>query len=478
MYECENMTSEMAYQEAVLESVEEVGAVVDEIFGDTFADMGTDLGAAFGDVLAGDADIADLPIPKIIDIWKVISVQLANYTIITSYEWEDTYKDYYARNSVKMQTLLSRVIGNAYSITAKENPDLFGDFEFIGIELAGWEKEEISGNLAVKMYGSFTYAKRINLLEADLSQLGSELDFSWIDDRGPIFRDKIREKTIKWSIDKQFANVTFNNENEKQAADEFNRLFLVLDAYQWEVEVLGFEQYKARNDYLKKQIKREGDVPEMLAYVQECTSCYVLPVQPVEFAQDFVMPPQRPMMNSLSGVGAIIDLCKAKNKKLFEQINAQGRPPFQGTVFGIPADFVPLVAIIINDQEPYDTSVGILDTELWAEFGPDTIYLELRDADDLAGNVTVKITRSVCDKAAAVDAEVSARQNLKPAQVSFILDGADFNIQTIKTLTEKMYSTFNGLGSVKSIEFIGRRNMTGQEDQTTAREALAEREVV
>ena len=137
-----------------------------------------------------------------------------------------------------------------------------------------------------------------------------------------------------------------------------------------------------------------------------------------------------------------------------------------------------MVAIIINDQEPYDTSVGILDTELWAEFGPDTVYLELRDADDLAGNVTVKITRSVCDKAAAVDAEVSARQSLKPAQVSFILDGADFNIQTIKTLTEKMYSTFNGLGSVKSIEFIGRRNMTGQADQTTAREALAEREVV
>ena len=36
----------------------------------TFADMGTDIGAAFGDVLTGDTDLASLPMPKKIDIWK------------------------------------------------------------------------------------------------------------------------------------------------------------------------------------------------------------------------------------------------------------------------------------------------------------------------------------------------------------------------------------------------------------------------
>ena len=36
------------------------------------------------------------------------------------------------------------------------------------------------------------------------------------------------------------------------------------------------------------------------------------------------------MMNSLSGEAVYIDLCAAKDKKLFVQINAQGQHPFQG----------------------------------------------------------------------------------------------------------------------------------------------------
>ena len=35
-------------------------------------------------------------------------------------------------------------------------------------------------------------------------------------------------------------------------------------------------------------------------------------------------------MNSLSGEAVYIDLCAAKDKKLFVQINAQGQHPFQG----------------------------------------------------------------------------------------------------------------------------------------------------
>ena len=238
---------------------------------------------------------------------------------MTNIEWEDTYKDYYDRKSVRIQTLLARVIGNIFDVAAKERPSDFGEFEFIGVEVAGWEKDEISTNLAISMYGSFAYVKKIDLLESDLSTLGSELDFSWMDQTADNLKETIKNKITQWSV-----------ENPPEAF-EFNELILVLSNYTWEADVLGFDQFKARNDYLKSQIKSQGNVPEMLAYVQECTSCYVLPVQPVEFAEDFVMPPQEPMMNSLSGVGASIDLCKAKDKKLFVQINAKGKPPFQGT---------------------------------------------------------------------------------------------------------------------------------------------------
>lgn len=315
------MTSEMAQAEAILDTVEEVGEVVGEIFGDTFADMGTDIGAAFGDVLSGDVDLADLPIPKKIDIWKVISVQLSNYTIMTNIEWEDTYMDYYDRKSVRIQTLLARVIGTLFDSAARDHPEDFGEFEFIGVEVAGWEKDTISTNLAINMYGSFTYVKKIDLMQSDLSTLGSELDFSWMNATADKLKGVIHNKTLEWT----------NTNNLPPEAFEFNELILVLDNYTWTSTVLGFDEFKSRNDDLKSKIKSEGNVPEMLAYVQECTSCYVLPVKPIVFAEDFVMPPQEPMMNSLSGVGASIDLCKAKDKKLFVQINAKGKPPFQGT---------------------------------------------------------------------------------------------------------------------------------------------------
>ena len=97
---------------------------------------------------------------------------------MTNIEWEDTYKDYYDRKSVRIQTLLARVIGNIFAVAANEKPEEFGEFEFIGVEVAGWEKDELSTNLAINMYGSFTYVKKIDLLEIDLSTLGSELDFS------------------------------------------------------------------------------------------------------------------------------------------------------------------------------------------------------------------------------------------------------------------------------------------------------------
>ena len=51
----------------------------------------------------------------------------------------------------------------------------------------------------------------------------------------------------------------------------------------------------------------------------------------VDMAETVMPKPVNSMMNSLSGSAVAVDLCSAKDKKLFVQINAAGEPPFQGT---------------------------------------------------------------------------------------------------------------------------------------------------
>jgi len=75
-----------------------------------------------------------------------------------------------------------------------------------------------------------------------------------------------------------------------------------------------------------------------------------------------------------------------------------------------------LMKTIQSDAPPYDVSVGIIDTDIWITEGPEILFVELRDAYDTAGNVTVKIAKDQCDQAEAVDKSVSLRQQLKPIQ--------------------------------------------------------------
>ena len=75
-----------------------------------------------------------------------------------------------------------------------------------------------------------------------------------------------------------------------------------------------------------------------------------------------------------------------------------------------------LIKTIQSDAPPYDVSVGIIDTDIWITEGPEILFVELRDAYDKAGNVTVKIAKDQCDQAEAVDKSVSLRQQLKPIQ--------------------------------------------------------------
>ena len=107
------------------------------------------------------------------------------------------------------------------------------------------------------------------------------------------------------------------------------------------------------------------------------------------------------------------------------------------------------------------------------EDGPSRFYLELRDARDIGGNVTFDITKDGCDKAEAMDSCTTCRQSLKPIQTSFVLDTQYIVPDTIKTLTEKLYATFNGIGTVKSIEFTGRRPLgyNSEIDLASKREA-------
>ena len=72
-----------------------------------------------------------------------------------------------------------------------------------------------------------------------------------------------------------------------------------------------------------------------------------------------------------------------------------------------------------SDAPPYDVSVGIIDTDIWITEGPEILFVELRDAYDKAGNVTVKIAKDQCDHAEAVDKSVSLRQQLKPIQGNY-----------------------------------------------------------
>ena len=78
-----------------------------------------------------------------------------------------------------------------------------------------------------------------------------------------------------------------------------------------------------------------------------------------------------------------------------------------------------LMKTVQSDAPPYDVSVGIIDTDIWITEGPEILFVELRDAYDKAGNVTVKIAKDQCDQAEAVDKSVSLRQQLKPIQGNY-----------------------------------------------------------
>lgn len=54
-------------------------------------------------------------------------------------------------------------------------------------------------------------------------------------------------------------------------------------------------------------------------------------------------------------------------------------------------------------------SVGIIDTVIWSTSVASVFYIEVRDSHNIAGNVTVSVTKDTCSKAETTDKSFSLR---------------------------------------------------------------------
>lgn len=108
-------------------------------------------------------------------------------------------------------------------------------------------------------------------------------------------------------------------------------------------------------------------------------------------------------------------------------------------------------------------SIGILDTIIWADNMINTFWVELRDGENLAGNVTINVSKSVCAKSEETDKSMELRGNLKVVQSSFIIKKLleEDKLMMVIMTTDAVYSVFNGVNDLKSVEFIGFRNPQG-----------------
>ena len=177
-----------------------------------------------------------------------------------------------------------------------------------------------------------------------------------------------------------------------------------------------------------------------------------------------------------------------KSNQLFLKLNAVGEPPFQaqgsrkalrflvlakkgkvnyapfdqqiftvyrslflGTVIGVPKEFASLILIAIDQTYPYDVTIGILDTVIWADNMIRTFWVEMRDRDNMAGNVTINVSKSTCSKSQDTDKSLNLRGELKVVQSTFVIKHLpeEQKIDMILLVTNSVYSVFNGIDALK-----------------------------
>ena len=146
-------------------------------------------------------------------------------------------------------------------------------------------------------------------------------------------------------------------------------------------QLLTWEEYNALQRSNLRSVPLD-QMPEVLTHFVNCSDCYFMPSLVMNLETEAVTPPAHSMVNSLHGTLVDVDLCLAKSRKLFFALNAQGQPPFQSTILGLPPLYLSLIKMSIQQSYPYELTVGIIDTVIWSISVADTFFIEIRDSFD------------------------------------------------------------------------------------------------
>jgi len=136
------------------------------------------------------------------------------------------------------------------------------------------------------------------------------------------------------------------------------------------------------------------------------------------------------MIMSLMGSNAYVDLCEAIDDKILFTIAINGEPPIVGKAMGISSDLQRLVTIVVNQEYPYNVVIGLVEASTWNEQGVTDFYIELSDSVGRAGNVTVTISRSVCDRAEETDKELGMYYSIFPKLGNFTIISSSIPIKS------------------------------------------------
>jgi len=166
------------------------------------------------------------------------------------------------------------------------------------------------------------------------------------------------------------------------------------------------EEYEIMKTALEiASIPENIETPAYLEILESCDDCSILeqvePALEQAIFEDilFAFNPDEPnfeqlgdpMVDSLTGAIMDVDLCTAVNRQLVLTLFAKGTPPFEGAVVGLPAELKPIVKVFINQDPPFDTTVTILNTDIWKENGQEFFFVKLKDSAGSEGSVYVKV---------------------------------------------------------------------------------------
>ena len=78
-------------------------------------------------------------------------------------------------------------------------------------------------------------------------------------------------------------------------------------------------------------------------------------------------------------------------------------------VTGLPPLYLSLIQMTVLQTYPYTVTVGIVDTKIWSTSVASEFFIEVKDSMGRMSNITVSVTRSVCDLSEETDKDFSLR---------------------------------------------------------------------